>query len=151
MESSAIGWRASLLLLLLASVGILAGCGSTMQPSGGPPAGLPEGTAQPCPVAVSTTIPAPDRPFVLPACVAGRAYLGDIQGTGQPEVGSAIKILRVVVSLDPAPADISLWDANENGEIDPGDAIKILRCVVELDPWPIKDIAPTGNVTVTVE
>jgi len=65
--------------------------------------------------------------------------IGDLMGTGSAEVGSAIKILRVVVKLDSAPpaADLWQWDCNKSGDIDVGDAIKILRCVVQLDPWPI--------------
>ena len=57
--------------------------------------------------------------------------IGDLMGTGNPEVGSAIKVLRVVVQLDAAPPAAGLWqwDCNGSGDIDPGDAIKILRCV----------------------
>ena len=49
-------------------------------------------------------------------------------------VGDAIRILRIVVGLDP---DDECADANENGSTDVGDAIKVLRCVVGLDAWPI--------------
>jgi hypothetical protein len=65
--------------------------------------------------------------------------LGDILGTGNPEVFSAIKILRVAAQLDSAPPAASLWqwDCNGNGAVDTGDAIPILRSWVGLAPWPI--------------
>ena len=62
------------------------------------------------------------------------ALLGDLDGDGNPTVGDAIKILRIVVGLDP---DDPCADANQNGGTDVGDAIKVLRCVVGLDAWPI--------------
>ena len=65
-------------------------------------------------------------------------FVGDLVGTGEAEVGSAIKILRVLVGLDvPTPTDFWRWDCNQSGNRDIGDAISILRCVVGLDPWPI--------------
>ena len=60
--------------------------------------------------------------------------LGDLDGDGEASVGDAIKILRIVVGLDP---EDECADANENGNTDVGDAIKVLRCVVGLDDWPI--------------
>lgn len=62
------------------------------------------------------------------------SYLGDMDNDGQPSVGDAIKILRIVVGLD---SHNPCADANENGSVDVGDAIKVLRCVVGLDAWPI--------------
>jgi len=49
-------------------------------------------------------------------------------------VGDAIKILRMVVGLDPYDPQA---DANQNGSADVGDAILVLRCVVDLEDWPI--------------
>ena len=75
------------------------------------------------------------------------AYLGDLDGDGNPTVGDAIRILRIVVSLDP---DDPCADANQNGSTDVGDAIKVLRCVVGLDQWPIGSCAArtiSGTVT----
>lgn len=65
--------------------------------------------------------------------------LGDILGTGKPEVFSAVKILRVAAQLDTAPPAATLWqwDCNGNGSVDTGDAIPILRSWVGLVPWPI--------------
>ena len=60
--------------------------------------------------------------------------LGDMDDDGAATVGDAIRILRIVVGLDP---DDPCADANENGSTDVGDAIKVLRCVVGLDTWPI--------------
>ena len=60
--------------------------------------------------------------------------LGDMDGDGEPSVGDAIKILRIVVGLD---GESPYADANQNGATDVGDAIMVLRCVVGLDDWPI--------------
>ncbi len=65
----------------------------------------------------------------------GGGLLGDMDDDGQPSVGDAIKILRIVVDLDEDNKPCA--DANENGGTDVGDALKVLRCVVALDPWPI--------------
>jgi len=35
--------------------------------------------------------------------------IGDILGTGTPNVGSAVKVLRVVVTLDSPPSGDNLW------------------------------------------
>ena len=72
-------------------------------------------------------------PVVGTAQVAS-GLLGDMDGDGNATVGDAIRILRIVVGLDP---DDECADANENGSTDVGDAIKVLRCVVGLDAWPI--------------
>lgn len=65
--------------------------------------------------------------------------LGDILGTGNPEVFSAVKILRVAAQLDTPPSAATLWqwDCNGSGAVDTGDAIPILRSWVGLAPWPI--------------
>ncbi len=60
--------------------------------------------------------------------------LGDMDGDGQPSVGDAIRILRIVVGLDD---DSPYADANQNGSTGVADAIMVLRCVVGLDDWPI--------------
>jgi glutaminyl-peptide cyclotransferase len=65
--------------------------------------------------------------------------LGDMDADGEPSVGDAIRILRIVVGLDPAD---DRADANSNGATDSGDAVKLLRCVVGLDEWPIQ---PAGH------
>ena len=89
-----------------------------------------------------------------PAQVSAQAatLVGDLMGTGLPNVGSAIKILRVIVGLDAQPpsAALPIWDCNGNGVIDVADAIKILRCVVGLDPWPIV-VPTTADVTGIVQ
>ena len=72
--------------------------------------------------------------------------LGDMDGDGQPTVGDAIRILRIVVGLD---GDSPYADANQNGSTDVGDAIMVLRCVVGLDDWPIP--SQGARVTGTVE
>ena len=72
-------------------------------------------------------------PVVGTAQVAS-GLLGDMDGDGNATVGDAIRILRIVVGLDP---DDECADANENGSTDVGDAIKVLRCVVGLDDWPL--------------
>ena len=69
--------------------------------------------------------------------------LGDLDDDGAPTVGDTIKILRIVVGLDP---DDECADANESGTTDVGDAIKVLRCVVGLDTWPIGECGG-GEVT----
>ncbi len=76
---------------------------------------------------------------------AQSGLLGDMDGDGEASVGDAIKILRIIVGLDP---DDERADANQNGSTDVGDAIKVLRCVVGLDDWPIGDVATvTVNIT----
>jgi hypothetical protein len=75
------------------------------------------------------------------ALADGAGLIGDLVGTGKPEVGSAIKVMRVVAGIDAAPptGDLWQWDCNKSGAVDVGDAVKILRCVVGLDPWPMGD------------
>jgi len=81
--------------------------------------------------------------------------LGDLDGDGEPTVGDAIRILRIVVGLD---ADDECADANQNGSTDVGDAIMVLRCVVGLDEWPLGEcggpfeeiIGPDGQTLVLV-
>lgn len=65
--------------------------------------------------------------------------IGDILGTGTPQVFAAVKMLRVAAGLDPAPSatDLWQWDCNGSGAVDSGDAVLILRAWVGLDPWPI--------------
>ena len=77
----------------------------------------------------------------------GGCLLGDLDGDGNPTVGDAIKILRIVVGLDDAAP---CADANENGSTDVGDAIKVLRCVVGLEDWPIGGDPWVGGTTVYV-
>lgn len=61
-------------------------------------------------------------------------YLGDMDASGTPSSGDAIKIMRIIVGLD---TYTSIADVNQNGYADTGDAIKVLRCVLGLDYWPI--------------
>ena len=67
--------------------------------------------------------------------------LGDLDGDGEPTVGDAIRILRIVVGLD---ADDECADGNRNGSTDVGDAIMLLRCVVGLDEWPLGECGGGG-------
>ncbi len=71
------------------------------------------------------------------------ALIGDLMGTGGAEIGSAIKLLRVVRGLDAAPASIAQWDCNGSNSIDEGDAARLLRCLVGLEPWPLELSAVT--------
>ncbi len=73
-------------------------------------------------------------------------FLGDMDGDGDPTVGDVIKILRIVVGLDPANDHA---DANQNGSTEVGDAIVVLRCVVGLDTWPIATGVGADGGTVT--
>ena len=77
------------------------------------------------------------------AAPAQYGLIGDMDNDGEPTVGDAIRILRVVVGLDP---DDNRADANCNGSSDVGDAIKVLRCVVGLDDWPIRDTTIAGKL-----
>ena len=102
---------------------LLAGCGGATN------------TAAPAvqPHLVDTRLPANPGPTVRPA--NGIPQLGDLDEDGNPGVGDAIKILRIVVALD---TDVPQADANQNGSTDVGDAIKLLRLVVGLDTdWPL--------------
>ncbi len=81
-----------------------------------------------------------------PIAIGQQGLIGDLMGTGLPEIGSAMRILRVVVQMDPPPAQGELWkwDCDSSGAGSPvvadvgiADAIKVLRCVVGLDLWPI--------------
>jgi len=66
-------------------------------------------------------------------------HVGDLVATGDPEVGSAVMVLRAAAGLDAQPAAATLWqwDCNDSGSVDCDDAVRILRCVAELDPWPM--------------
>ena len=86
---------------------------------------------------------APADPSARAIYATQGGLLGDMDGDGQPSVGDAIRILRIVVGLDP---DDECADANENGSTDVGDAIKVLRCVVGLDDWPIGGGAGAGAI-----
>ena len=92
---------------------------------------------------------APSAQAVSPAQTQ---FLGDMDDDGEASVGDAIKILRIVVGLDP---DDDCADANQNGSTDVGDAIKVLRCVVGLDDWPIggaaQTIGPEGGTLATAD
>lgn len=79
------------------------------------------------------------NPSTAAGSLQSGGLVGDLMGTGNPEVGSAIRILRVVVGLDPQPDADELWqwNCNNSGGVEVGDAISLLRCVVGLDPWPI--------------
>lgn len=59
---------------------------------------------------------------------------GDFNGNGAPDVTDAVRILRIIVALDPPNA---LADCNCDGETTVSDAILLLRCVVGLDDWPL--------------
>jgi DNA-binding beta-propeller fold protein YncE len=84
------------------------------------------------PVSPSTSPPAP-------VATAQTDLLGDLDGDGQPGVGDAIGILRILVGLDPPNP---LADVDFVGGIQVNDAIMVLRCLVGLADWPI------GGVTI---
>ncbi len=65
---------------------------------------------------------------------AQAGYAGDIDRDGQPGVGDAIGILRIVVGLD---AVDRIADADADGAIGVSDAILVLRCLVGLADWPL--------------
>ncbi len=99
--------------------------------------------------------PAPSRPLassvgrsssatMRPAQEQGELW-GDMDADLQPSVGDAIKILRIVVTMD---EDRVIADANRSGSTDVGDAIKVLRCVVKLDDWPIGHYGGGGSMDV---
>ena len=112
--------RCRLILVGLATfVLLVAGCGGAGSSRPSPPQAIQ---------------PARQPPLSVRARPAQVQYLGDLDGDGRPTVGDAIKILRIVVGLDPYKPHA---DANQNGGTDVGDAIKVLRCVVGLDEWPI--------------
>lgn len=111
----------AIVLLLAATMIWLVGCGG-----GGEQAGSVSGPAGS--VAVSDTV---QPGGVAPA---NGQLLGDMDGDGEPGVGDAIRILRIVVGLDD---DVAHADCNQNGGTDVGDAIRLLRCVVGVDTWPI--------------
>ena len=117
-----------LIIATVAVVALAAGCGGR---SSGP---RPQG--------IQSVRPAASSAVVAPA--QGQ-YLGDMDDDGQPSVGDAIKILRIVVGLDD---DVLCADANQNGNTDVGDAIKVLRCVVGLDTWPIGGEVMPLDVTI---
>jgi uncharacterized protein YfaP (DUF2135 family) len=68
------------------------------------------------------------------AQTAHGSLLGDLNGSGTPDVADAIGILRIVVGLDP---DDPLADCDQNGSTGVADAILVLRCLVGLAEWPI--------------
>ena len=126
--------RSMMIIALICMTAILAGCGGTetasnqsaSQPGANPVSAAPVSSAAISPAAVSP---------------AQASYLGDLDGDGQPSVGDAIWILRIVVGFD---FDDECADANKNGGTDVGDAILILRCVVGLQAWPIGDCGGIG-------
>ena len=107
--------RPTIAVLIIVLVGLLGGCGGTERN-------------------VPSTHPATASSGPLSHLTQNGSYLGDMDGDGHPSVGDAIKILRIVVSLDP---DHPCADANQSGSTDVGDAIMVLRCVVGLATWPI--------------
>jgi len=110
-------------VILIIAVGMLiGGCGGSNAP-----------TAALEPHATNMVKPAATQATVIPANAI--PLLGDLDENGSAGVGDAIKILRIVVSLDD---DTPVADANQNCSTDVGDAIKILRLVVGLDTdWPL--------------
>jgi len=108
-------------VILIIAVGILiGGCGGSNAP-----------TAALQPHTTNTVEPAATQSTI----VIATSLLGDLDEDHSPGVGDAIKILRIVVTLD---EDTPVADANQNCSTDVGDAIKILRIVVGLDTdWPL--------------
>ena len=120
-------------VVLLAVVAVIAGCGG-----GSSHAPMPQAVTPPQHVVPSDVVYPADAYF-----------LGDLDEDGLASVGDAIKILRIVVSLDdPDPRA----DANQNGSTDVGDAIRVLRCVVRLDAWPIAtSVDDTGGTVIVAD
>ncbi len=85
-------------------------------------------------------------------CSEAVGLLGDLDGNGQPGVGDAIGILRMVVGLQAADP---IADVDGSGAVGVGDAIALLRCVVGLDGWPVgvasEPIGPEGGTAATVD
>ncbi len=79
---------------------------------------------------------------ILTAAVGLR---GDLDRDGNPSVGDAIAILRIVVGLDGAD---SAADADGDGSTSVNDAIAVLRCVVGLAEWPLGEytLPPTRTI-----
>ncbi len=124
-------YRVILIAPMLLGLLIIAGCGG----DGGP-------------ATLSQVAPSAGRPGSLtmyPAQEQGE-LLGDLDEDLLASVGDAIKILLIVVHVDPPNA---LADANENGTTDVGDAIKVLRCVVKLDEWPIGHYGGGGSADIS--
>lgn len=123
-------YRLGLTTAVLLCLGMVVGCGGGQNPT-----------------AKSQMITPAHRPapMMISPAQQGELY-GDLDGDEQPGVGDAIKILRIVVALDPENV---LADANRNGGTDVGDAIKVLRCVVGLDSWPIARYGGSGSVGLT--
>ena len=97
--------------------------------------------------AVKSQVPLahPAASAIMPSAEQCEFY-GDMDADERATVGDAIKILRIVVGLDPQRA---IADANRNGGTDVGDAIKVLRCVVGLDPWPLARYGSCGSANLT--
>jgi hypothetical protein len=117
--------RCKIALLAVSALILVSGCGG----SGG---GADDVTAV-APADVSSRALTGGAALSVSTSEAG-PLLGDMDGDGEPSVGDAINILRIVVGLDD---DSPYADANRNGYTDVGDAIMVLRCVVGLDDWPI--------------
>ena len=111
--------RRDLAVVAIVMLSLLVGCGG----GGGSPLPVQQATPSAGTSPDSFTYPSQSGP-----------YLGDVDDNGQPTVGDAIKILRIVVGLD---SEDPCADANQNGSTDVGDAIKVLRCVVGLEAWPL--------------
>ena len=86
----------------------------------------------------------------------GKEYsVGDINQNGSLDTGDAVAIQRIIVGLDPKPADICLYDVNGDGVVDLQDATAILRIIVNLDKAPTKTCTvktpwSKGNLRLTV-
>ncbi|HCU36996.1 MAG TPA: hypothetical protein DGT21_16590 [Armatimonadetes bacterium] len=95
-----------------------------------------------CAVLINSCHSGSDNPQVLTAAAQLR---GDIDDDGQPSVGDAIGILRIVVGLDGAN---EAADADADGSTSVNDAIAVLRCVVGLAEWPLGEFRPPATRTI---
>jgi len=122
--------------VLIACV-LLAGCHSGGEAVGGASvmatAAVPVGN-------VGAADAPPPPPYFPPVGAA----LGDMDGNGSPSVDDAIRIMRMLVGLDP---QYIYADVDGNGVITVGDAILLLRAVVGLEAWPFGYPEPANQVS----
>lgn len=79
------------------------------------------------------------------ALLLPRTVTGDVNGSGQLDIGDASLLQRLVVGSDPKRSwDTALNDLNGNGAVDSGDVVKVMRAVVGLDPQPTQPTAGTA-------
>lgn len=90
--------------------------------------------------AVDTADSPPPPPYFPPVGAA----LGDMDGNGSPSVDDAIRIMRMIVGLDP---QYIYADTDSDGFVTVADAIKLLRAIVGLEAWPIGYPEPANQAS----